>query len=66
VCELASVAFFAEAALVVLADQVVDAAAFRGRSVVSVMAQNASRAVAGLVLGAYRSCDLGWPAKSRV
>jgi hypothetical protein len=36
--ELAGVAFLAQAALVMLANQVVDAAAFRGRRVVSVMA----------------------------
>jgi hypothetical protein len=36
--KLAGVAFFAEAALVMLANQIVDAAAFGGRRVVSVMA----------------------------
>jgi hypothetical protein len=62
--EFASVAFLAEAALVMLANQVVDAAALW--RVVSVMAQDASRTVAGFVFGAYRSCDFGRAAKSRV
>lgn len=55
--ELAGVAFLAKTALVVLADEVVDAAALGGRCVVSVMTEHAARAVTGLVLGAYGSGD---------
>lgn len=61
--ELAGVAFLAETALVVLADEVVDAAALGGRRVVSVVAEHAARAVAGLVFGAYGSGDLGGSAE---
>lgn len=56
-CELAGVAFLAETALVMFTNQVVDAAALRGRGVVSVMAKDASRAVSCFVFGAYRAGD---------
>lgn len=62
--ELAGVAFLAETALVMFADEVVDAAALRGRSVVSVVAKHAAWAVASLVFGAYGSSDLRGPSES--
>lgn len=56
-CEFAGIAFLAEAALVMFTNQVVDAAALRGRSVMSVMAEDTSRAVSCFVFGAYRPGD---------
>ena len=62
--EFASVAFLAQAALVMFADKVVDATALGGRRVVSIGTEDAARAIAGLVLGTYRSCDLRGSAES--
>lgn len=56
--KLALVALLAQTALVVFADEVADAAAFRGRHVVAVRAGEAARAVAGFVVGAYGTGDL--------
>lgn len=61
--ELALVAFFAETALVVFADEVADAGAFGGRDVVPVWTGDASRAVAGFVVGAEGAGDFGGPAE---
>ena len=62
--ELAGVAFLAQSALVVLANQVADATAFGGWDVMAVRAEGTSRAAGGgFEVGAEGSSGFGWSAE---
>lgn len=63
--EFAGFTFLAQTALVMLADEVPDTTAFRGRDVVAIWAGRTARAlcaVGGSVVGTDWARDLGWTA----